>query len=51
MAAEGVDVKTAQPRLGHADVGALFPQVYARPTADANRRTAELLLDRCRPRD
>ncbi len=45
MVAAGVDVKTAQRRLGHANV-TLTLQVYARATAEADRRAAELRQDR-----
>jgi integrase len=50
MVAEGVDVKTAQRRLGHANV-ALTLQVYARASAEADRRAADLIGERFRPRD
>jgi integrase len=50
MVAAGVDVKTAQRRLGHANV-TLTLQVYARATADADRRAAELMGECFRPRD
>jgi integrase len=50
MVAEGVDVKTAQRRLGHANV-ALTLQVYARGSAEADRRAADLVGERFRPRD
>ena len=50
MVAAGVDVKTAQRRLGHANV-TLTLQVYARATAEADRRAAELMGERFRPRD
>jgi integrase len=46
----GVDIKTAQVRLGHAS-----PQVtlgiYARATKDADRRAADLVGELLRPRD
>jgi hypothetical protein len=38
----GVEVNTAQRRLGHANV-TLTLQVYARATAEADRRAAELV--------
>lgn len=50
MVAAGVDVKTAQRRLGHANV-TLTLQVYARATEEADRRAAELMGERFRPRD
>jgi integrase len=50
MVAAGVDVKTAQRRLGHANV-TLTLQVYARATAEADRRAAELVGEQFRPRD
>jgi integrase len=48
--AAGVDVKTAQRRLGLANV-TLMLQVYARATAEADRRAADLVGERFRPRD
>jgi integrase len=48
MVAEGVDVKTAQRRLGHANA-ALTLQVYARASADADRRAADLVGQHFRP--
>ncbi len=50
MVAAGVDVKTAQHRLGHANV-TMTLQVYARATEEADRRAADLVGDRFRPRD
>jgi hypothetical protein len=50
MVAEGVDVKTAQRRPGHANM-TLTLQVYARASAEADRRAAELVGERFRPRD
>jgi integrase len=50
MVAAGVDLKTAQRRLGHANV-TLTLQVYARATAEADRRAADLVGERFRPRD
>jgi integrase len=50
MVAAGVDVKTALGRLGHANV-TLTLQLYARATAEADRRAAELMGERFRPRD
>jgi hypothetical protein len=47
--AAGVDVKTAQHRLGHANV-TLTLWVYARATAEADRRAAELAGEQFRPR-
>jgi integrase len=50
LIAEGVDVKTAQSRLGHSS-----PQVtlalYARATTEGDRRAAEKVGERFRPRD
>jgi integrase len=50
LIAEGVDVKTAQTRLGHSS-----PQVtlaiYARVTAEGDRRAADKVGERFRPRD
>jgi integrase len=42
MVAEGVDVKTAQTRAGHADPRVLLG-IYAQATTEADRRAAELL--------
>jgi integrase len=50
MVAEGVDVKTAQRRLGRANVS-LTLQVYARASIEADRRAADLVGERFRPRD
>ena len=49
MVAAGVDVKTAQRRLGHANV-TMTLQVYARATEEADRRAADLVRERFRPR-
>ncbi len=49
MVAAGVDVKTAQHRLGHANV-TMTLQVYARATEEADRRAADLVRERFRPR-
>jgi integrase len=50
LIAEGVDVKTAQTRLGHSS-----PQVtlaiYARATLEGDRAAAEKVGERFRPRD
>jgi integrase len=50
LIAEGVDVKTTQTRIGHAS-----PQVtiglYARATVEADRRAADKVGERFRPRD
>jgi integrase len=48
--AEGVDVKTAQKRLGHANP-TITLQIYARATADVDRRAADAVGERFRPRD
>jgi integrase len=45
MVAEGVDVKTAQTRAGHADPRVLLG-IYAQATTEADRRAAELLGER-----
>ena len=50
MLAEGVDVKTAQHRLGHANA-TLTMQIYARASAEADRRAADAVGERFRPRD
>ena len=50
MVVAGVDVKTAQRRLGHANVTMTF-QVYARATAEADRNAAEVVGERFPRRD
>jgi integrase len=45
MVAEGVDVKTAQTRAGHADSRVLL-DIYAQATTEADRNAAERLADR-----
>lgn len=50
LVAEGVDIKTAQTRLGHSNP-ALTLAVYARATVEADRRAADAVGDRFRPRD
>lgn len=45
MVAEGVDMKTAQTRAGHADSRVLL-DVYAQATTEADRQAAERLADR-----
>ncbi len=50
MVAAGVDVKTAQHRLGHANV-TMTLQVYARAAEEVDRRAADLVGERFRPRD
>ena len=50
MVAAGVDVKTAQHRLGYANM-TMTLQVYARATEEADRRAADLVGERFRPRD
>jgi integrase len=49
---EGVDLKTAQTRLGHSD-SRLTLNLYAQTVADADRNAADLLAARFmnRPRD
>jgi integrase len=50
MVATGVDVKTAQTRLGHASAS-LTLEIYARASAAADRRAADLVGEHFRPRD
>lgn len=45
MVAEGVDMKTAQTRAGHADVRVLLG-IYAQATTEADRQAADRLADR-----
>jgi integrase len=45
MVAEGVDVKTAQTRAGHADPRVLLG-IYAQATTEADRQAAELMAER-----
>jgi integrase len=45
LVAEGVDIKTAQERLGHSDPR-LTLAVYAQATTEADRRAADALGDR-----
>ena len=45
LVAEGVDLKTAQSRLGHSDPR-LTLAVYAQKTTEADRQAAELLASR-----
>ena len=45
MVAEGVDVKTAQTRAGHADPRVLLG-IYAQATTEADRQAADRLADR-----
>ena len=40
MVANGVDIKTAQKRLGHADIS-MTAGIYAHAVADNDRATAE----------
>jgi integrase len=49
LVAEGVDVRTAQTRLGHSDVR-LTLEVYARATTEADRAAAETVGRRFQPR-
>lgn len=42
MVANGVDIKTAQKRLGHADIS-MTAGIYAHAVADNDRRTAEMI--------
>ena len=46
---EGVDIKTAQARLGHTDPR-LTLAIYAQATTEADRAAADLLGERYRPR-
>jgi integrase len=50
MVADGVDLKTAQTRLGHSDPR-LTLAVYAQATTEADERAAERLAVRFLPRD
>ena len=50
MVAAGVDVETAQHRVGRANV-TMTLQVYARATEEADRRAADLVGDRFCLRD
>ncbi len=50
LVAAGVDLKTAQTRLGHF-TPTLTLAVYARATADADRAAADAVGERFRPRD
>ncbi len=45
---EGVDIKTAQTRLGHADPSTTL-RIYAQATAQADREAAERVGERLRP--
>jgi integrase len=49
LVAHGVDVRTAQARLGHADVR-LTLELYAQTTTEADRAAAELVGSRFAPR-
>lgn len=48
--AGGVDVKTAQSRLGHSS-SRLTLEIYARANGEADRRVADVVGDWFRPRD
>jgi integrase len=50
LVAAGVDVKTAQTRLGHANPSTTLG-VYARATAEADRQGAEKVGELFAPRD
>ncbi len=50
LVADGVDIRTAQARLGHADVR-LTLEVYAQATTEADRAAAERAGARFAPRD
>jgi integrase len=50
LVAAGVDIKTAQTRLGHANP-AMTLAIYARATAEADRKAADAVGERFRPRD
>ncbi len=45
---EGVDIKTAQTRLGHADPSTTL-RIYAQATAKADREAAQRIGERLRP--
>lgn len=49
LVAEGVDLKTAQTRMGHSDVR-LTLAVYAQATTEADRSAAEAVASRLMPR-
>lgn len=49
MVEEGVDVKTAQTRLGHADVRTTL-DIYTKAATEANRKAADVLGKRFMPR-
>jgi integrase len=46
---EGIDIKTAQTRLGHSEQVML--RIYAQATAEGDRRAVEAVGERFRPRD
>jgi integrase len=46
---EGIDIKTAQTRLGHSEQ--LMLRIYAQATEEGDRRAAERVGERFRPRD
>lgn len=50
LVAAGVDLKTTQTRMGHANPS-LTLAVYAQATADADRLAADAVGERFRPRD
>jgi integrase len=50
LVAEGVDVKTAQQRLGHSSARVTL-DIYARSTDEADREAALLVAARLRPRN
>ena len=50
LVAAGADIKTAQTRLGHANP-AMTLAIYARATADADRKAADAVGEKFRPRD
>src|SRR5689334_14764904 len=49
LVAEGVDLKTAQTRLGHSDPR-LTLAIYAQKTTEGDRHAADLLGDRFMPK-
>ena len=50
LVTEGVDLKTAQVRLGHVDPRTTL-RIYAQATEKADRALAESVGERFRPRD
>jgi len=50
LVAAGVDIKTTQTRLGHSSPNMTF-RLYARATVEADRKAADAVGDRLRPRN